>query len=85
MKKPALVRINILWLLVFFTPLFAAGIIYFKSNKSIQIEILTMSAIVYVSVAILHHWRDKTLTREIVAEYVLLAVLALIIVLSLLF
>lgn len=56
------------------------GLIYIsKDNPKIQLQVVIAAAISYVAIALLHHHIDKSLTFEIIIEYILIAVLALII------
>lgn len=51
---------------------------YFKSNPNIQIQIVISSAIIYVAMALFTHHYDKSLTFEIIVEYILLALLVVV-------
>ena len=51
----------------------------FRSNNGLQIQVLFLTSILYVLVSLLHHYLDKTLSLEIIIEYVLIAGLSLII------
>lgn len=51
------------------------------SNKAL-IELVSVVAFFYVGSALVHHYHDKTLTFEVVSEYILLAMLALVILVS---
>ncbi len=51
---------------------------YFKEDPKIQIQIVVASAVLYVAMALAHHKFDKSLTFEIIVEYILLALLVVI-------
>lgn len=55
------------------------GVFRFGDNSRLQFQILTSLALIYLSWALLHHTIDKSLTLEVVIEYVLTALLAIII------
>lgn len=57
---------------------FLAVMFYFKDSQKIQLEIIIASAIIYVAMALAHHHFDKSLTFEIIVEYILLALLVII-------
>ena len=52
----------------------------FKSQPTFQIEILVLFALLYLISALVHHHFDKSLTLETTIEYILLAVLVIIMV-----
>lgn len=54
------------------------------NNPSLVFSIFSMLGIIYLSWAFLHHFLDKSLTLEVMIEYVLTAALALVILYSLL-
>ncbi len=58
--------------------IFLAVMFYFKDDSKIQIQIVVASAIVYVATALCTHHFDKSLTFEIIVEYILLALLVLV-------
>ncbi|MCL5409636.1 MAG: hypothetical protein M1607_02120 [Patescibacteria group bacterium] len=68
-----------LWLFIVSTPLFIYAFIAYRGAPSLEFQLLTLAAIFYVMLAILSHHREKTLSLEIVIEYVLIAALALIV------
>lgn len=51
-------------------------------SKAITFEMVAIVAILYCLSAFVHHLHDKTLTFEIVVEYILLAGLMLVILVS---
>lgn len=60
------------------------AILKFQNLPKMQFQILVILSLIYLSWALLHHTLDKSLTLEIVIEYVLTALLALIILYGLL-
>ncbi len=54
-------------------------ILLFKGNANLQLQILIFSAVSYVGLAIFHHHQDKSLTLEIIVEYILIAALIIIV------
>jgi len=65
-------------LFLMITALAIGGVFIFDSSR-LQFQILTVLAITYLSWALLHHSLDKSLTLEIMIEYVLTALLTIII------
>ena len=79
MKKIKTLNLNLNWVLFLTAPLFIAVLFIFRFSPHIEFCVLIFTALIYLAVAILHHLKDKTLTLEIIIEYVLIATLALII------
>lgn len=77
-------KINVMWVLILSVPLFMGLLIIFRFSPERQLQILLAASIVYVLTATLHHFQDKTLTMEIIIEYILIAVLALLLLQGLL-
>ncbi len=74
-----------MWIFILTVPIFVAILFFLRFSPTLQFEILVLASTLYLSVALLYHWRDKTLTAEVILEYALIAVLALIIFGGLLF
>lgn len=72
-------RFNFIWLLIFTTPIFLVALVVSRNSSATQFKILILAALLYITAATLHHLKDKTLTFEILIEYILIAALALII------
>jgi hypothetical protein len=53
----------------------------FPYSDFIHFSVVMIFVIFYVIFSILHHYLDKTLTAEIMIEYILLATLAIVIIL----
>ena len=51
----------------------------FRSSPLIQFQILVTLSVCYLGWALLHHNLDKSLTLEVIIEYVLTALLAVVI------
>lgn len=79
LKLTKLQKLNLTWILVIFTPVFITFLFVYRFFPQTQFQILTAASFLYLSTAILHHYKDKTLTLEIAIEYVLIAALALIV------
>ncbi len=84
MDKTLIKKISPIWILIFSTPVFLGLLIIFRFSSERQMQIFIAASIVYVLTAILHHFQDKTLTMEIIIEYMLIAVLALLLLQGLL-
>lgn len=77
-------KINVIWILILSIPIFMGLLIIFRFSPERQVQIFIVASIIYVLTAILHHFQDKTLTMEIIIEYILIAVLALLLLQGLL-
>ncbi len=56
------------------------GVFYiFRNQPKLQFQLVVIAAIIYVILALLHHLKDKSLTLEIIIEYILMAALVIII------
>jgi hypothetical protein len=84
MNKIKILKLNPLWVMTATAPFFIIVLFIFRFMPKIQFQILTLASLTYLTLAILHHLRDKTLTLELVIEYVLIAALALIVLQGLL-
>ena len=58
---------------------FLVSLYFFRANAIYQVEVIIGAAITYITVALLHHHFDKSLTLEIIIEYILIAILVVII------
>jgi hypothetical protein len=83
MKRSKLAEINLMWLFIFTVPLFIGAIIVSPYSPKLQFMILSLAAMVYFCLALLHHHKDKSLNVEVILEYFLIAALSLLIVQSL--
>lgn len=78
-------RFSLMLILVFSSPIFLLAIYYFRDYPTLQFQTLTIAALLYVILALLHHLKAKYLTLEILIEYILIAALALIILQSIIY
>lgn len=65
-----------------FIPIAAAFLLLlfiFHDQPIMQFQLVIIFAFIYVTSALLHHYNNKSLTFEIIIEYILIAVLSLII------
>lgn len=74
-------KLNILFILTI--PVFAAALYWFRFSSSTEFVIFSVASVVYLIMALIHHFRTKTLILEIVIEYILIAILALVVIQSL--
>lgn len=77
--KKFLKKFNFAWIIIFLTPFFILALYSLKAHPVLQMQILILFALAYLMLAILHHYQTKTLTFEIIIEYILIAALVLII------
>lgn len=84
MNESLIKKISPIWILILSTPIFIGLLIISRFSKNMQFQVLLVISVVYVSIAVLHHFQDKTLTMEIIIEYILIAVLALLLLQGLL-
>lgn len=69
-------------LIHFFQPIAFLAIIaafFLQGEPRLLMQIVSGLATIYVSIALIHHYLDKSLTLEITLEYILLAALVIII------
>ena len=78
-KKLRKLKISPVKVWIYSAPFFIFALFLFRSSSFWQLRILMIAAAAYLATALLHHHKDKTLTLEIMIEYILLAALALII------
>lgn len=67
----------------FFLPLaiILIGLIFvFQHQNQVQFELMVLATLLYLATALLHHHFDKSLTFEVVIEYILIALFALIVI-----
>lgn len=60
------------------------GFVVFSYDRAFQIALTIALAVSYVSWGIVHHWFHEDLYLEVVIEYVVIAVLGSILIISLL-
>lgn len=59
--------------------------ILFPHDRALQVSVASAVAVSYVSWGIIHHWLHEDLYPEVIIEYILVAILGLVAVLSLIF
>lgn len=77
-------KINSVFILLAVTFIALVGIIKFADMPKVQFQILTTSTLIYLTWALLHHGINKSLKLEVVIEYILTALLAIVILYGLL-
>lgn len=85
MTKNLLKKLNLGLLFISALPVFAIAIYWFRFSPIGVFIIFSTATAFYLMIALIHHFREKTLIFEIVIEYVLIAILALLILESLIF
>lgn len=73
-------KFNFVWLLIFITPLLLTALFVSRNSSGTQFKIIILAALLYLATTTFHHMKDKTLTFEIMVEYILIAALALVII-----
>lgn len=84
MKKGTIANINLIYILGVAAPVLILLLFYFRFSKTAPFQILVVFTIMYLIMAAVYHIKDKTLTFEIMIEYILIAALSLIILQGLL-
>lgn len=74
---------NLRLLFIITIPLFLIALYWFRFSPITEFVIFSIAAIIYLVMALIHHFRAKTLILEIVIEYILIAILALVVIQSL--
>lgn len=72
-------KINLTWVLFFSVPLFLIIFLRYRHSPYLIFLLLTLATLIYLLVSLLHHLKDKTIRTEVILEYFLIALLALII------
>lgn len=60
------------------------SIVLFSSNKQIQLSLAVITAISYVLWGITHHYMEDDMSVKVVVEYILIAMLSILILFSVL-
>ena len=84
-RRASLVDFNWLWIFAAATPISLYVLLSYRNSAKTIFLVLTVTLVLYLIMALLHHRTHKNLTLEIALEYVLTAALALVILQSLLF
>lgn len=72
-------KLSLSKVLIVVTPIIAVFLYIFRSSPNHKFQVLIITAIIYLTIGLCYHWRDKTLTLEIMIEYFLIAALALLV------
>lgn len=73
------IRFSYSWLILISIPVFLVAMVVFRAAPANQFRAVLGLCALYLGGAILHHWQDKSLTLELIIEYVLMAGLVLLI------
>lgn len=79
MDKLVKIKFSYTWLVIVTLPVFFTAMFVFRSSSAIQFKAILTLVALYLLGAILHHRQDKSLTLEMLIEYVLIAGLVLLI------
>ncbi len=63
-------------------PILLSILFWFRFAPQKQFIVFFIATIIYLILALIHHFREKTLIIEIVIEYILIAILALVVIQS---
>jgi hypothetical protein len=81
-QKTKLYKFSPMWAFVTSVPFFLL-LLYAVRNSSMSVlTVLSIVCIVYLTIALIHHYLDRTLHFEVIVEYVLLALLSLVVLQS---
>jgi hypothetical protein len=75
-------KLELIHLLIPLSVIFVILSFIFAHNSFVQFELIILFALIVFMNVSLHHHFDKSLTVEAIAEYILVAVLAIIIVMG---
>lgn len=75
-------KLNVFYLLVLFCVGFVVLSFIFQKQAHLQLEIATAAVFIYVSFSLTHHYFDKSLTFETSIEYILIALLAVVVLMG---
>lgn len=76
-------KLDLMWVFVISIPMFLIALFWFRFSPNIEFIIFFVATCFYLILALIHHFRQKTLILEIVIEYILIAILALVVIQSL--
>jgi hypothetical protein len=76
-------KINLTKLFAVTIPIFIIALYWFRFSANIEFIIFSIATFIYLIMALIHHFREKTFILEIVIEYILIAILALVVIQSL--
>lgn len=78
----SLKKLNLTAIFFLTIPIFLITLFWLRFSPQKQFITFSIATLVYLIFALIHHFREKTLILEIVVEYILIAILALIVVQS---
>lgn len=78
-KIKNLIKMDLGYLMLLTAPFFILFVYLFRYSTFLQFEVLSLAALVYLIIGIAHHYHKRTLSLEIIVEYVLISGLVLII------
>lgn len=84
MRKPKTLKIGLHQLFVPIALICILLIYILRGNTLLQFEVVVIAGLAYLSIALVHHHFNKSLTLELIIEYILIAILALVILQGLL-
>lgn len=74
-----LTKLSLIWVFIVSVPLFTLALFFYRFSPKMQFIVFMTAALLYLAAALLHHFKEKSLTLEVIIEYILIAALALII------
>ncbi len=77
-------KIKLIWMWIIAAPFFIWALLFWNLSSQLKFYLLVIMTLFYLITALLYHYQDKSLVFEIVIEYVLIAILSLIILQNLL-
>lgn len=81
-------RIKRIDFIIFFLPV-AIGMIsamyYFRNYPLIKLQLVIAGVVLYIAIALLHHHKDKSLSWEVMVEYIMFALFVTVMVQGLIF
>jgi hypothetical protein len=74
------IKFSIMNIMIVLSPIFTLGVYYYRDMPYLQMQVICMASITYLSLAVLHHIKDKTIHMDLILEYVFIAILILVVV-----
>lgn len=75
-------RINLIYFFLPLAILFSVLAFIYSKQTNIQLWLIFVVALIYIGFSLIHHYIDKSLTIRTALEYILIAGLVLVIILS---
>ncbi|MBI2596177.1 hypothetical protein HYW46_05600 [Candidatus Daviesbacteria bacterium] len=76
------IKMNIFYLLLPLSIILIVASFIFRQHANIQLELAILAIFIYISFALIHHFFDKSLSLEIIIDYILISILATVILLG---